>query len=73
MTKPIFIVRYPNFSSDDDVYNAQKILDNNLKDYHTIIIKDVNLNTDIKFECYNSPHTEIEFNEFKQKILALIK
>jgi hypothetical protein len=43
------------------------------KDYHVLIVVDnFTGNNNIKFECYNSPHTEIEFEELKEKILQVI-
>ena len=43
------------------------------KDYHLLVLRDENNDGDIKFECFNSPHTEIEFQELKKQVLEIIK
>jgi hypothetical protein len=76
MTKPIFIIRFPSNSSLDEVTASRSGIEESkdvMKDYHILVIKDKYEEGEIKFECYNSPHTEIEFEELKKQILKLIK
>ena len=42
------------------------------QDYHYLIIKDKFTESEIKFECYNAPHTEIEFKELQERVLTLL-
>jgi len=76
MSKPIFIIRLPK--SEYDSYEAVESVTRHLKshpidkDYHVLIVTDkFTDNNNIKFECYNSPHTEIEFEELRDKLLQL--
>jgi hypothetical protein len=43
-----------------------------LNDYHVLALVDSGVKQ-ITFECYNSPHTEKEFNELKEEVLKLLK
>lgn len=72
MSKPIFIARLPHYATNDDLENVRLALDKKLIDYHSLLIRDLDVNNSIKFECFNSPHTEIEFKEFKEMILNIL-
>ena len=75
MSKPIFIVRFPDTATHEHLNKAaeslakQGLYDN----YHCLVIKDQFTGGEIKFECYNAPHTEIEFKELQQRVLTLLK
>jgi hypothetical protein len=75
MSKPIFIIRYPENAKESDLMIATESLNRMgfYNDYHTLIIKDQFTGGEIKFECFNAPHTEIEFEELKERILTLLK
>ena len=73
MAKPILVIRFPY----DEIFikemdNINKKLERKIDDYHILPVID-NYTKQIKFECFNSPHTEIEFEELKQRVLELIK
>ena len=76
MSKPIFIIRLPKsiFNSYETVESVSKYIRTQPidKDYHVLVIVDEFTGGSIKFECYNTPHTEIEFEELKDKILQLL-
>jgi hypothetical protein len=75
MNKPIFIVRFPNVAKDEHLKFAAKSLTEQgfYENYHCLIVKDQFTGGEIKFECYNAPHTEIEFKELQQRFLTLLK
>ncbi len=69
---PILIVRMPYERTEDEVSNIfldfqeSPIMD----DYNLLVLKNYTPGeTEIQFECINSPHTEIEFEELKYKLL----
>ena len=73
MAKPILVIRFPY----DEIFikemdNINKKLERKIDDYHVLPVID-NYAKQIKFECFNSPHTEIEFEELKSRVLELIK
>lgn len=76
MSKPIFVVRLPLYTSDNEL---RSVLDGFKghpvsQDYHVLTFRSSdNTQDDVLFECYNSPHTEIEFDELKEIILSNIK
>lgn len=72
--KPIFVIRYPQNAKIEDLTNASESLARMgiYEDYHTLVIKDQFTDGEIKFECYNAPHTEIEFLELKNRIISLL-
>ncbi len=72
MSKPIFIARLPHYATNEDLENVRVALDKKLTDYHSLLTRDLDVNNSIKFECYNAPHTEIEFKELKEMILNLL-
>lgn len=75
MSKPVFIVRFPNSTKSDDLnFAAQSLAEQGFyENYHCLIVKDRFEDGEIKFECFNSPHTEIEFKELQQRVLSLLK
>lgn len=75
MSKPILIVRFPHDAQLDQLEAADKAINKKgiNQDYHFLIVKDNSNNTGIVFECFNAPHTEIEFEELKNRVLALIR
>ena len=74
MNKPIFIVRFPNVAKDEHLNFAAESLAKQgfYENYHCLIVKDQFTGGEIKFECYNAPHTEIEFKELQQRVLTLL-
>jgi hypothetical protein len=76
MSKPIFVVRLPLYTSQNEL---RRVLDGFeghplSQDYHILSFISLDgTHDDVLFECYNSPHTEIEFNELKELILSNIK
>jgi len=74
MSKPIFIIRFPFTSSrDKELFEEQYDgLVNKLYDYHVLALLDTSVRK-VEFECYNSPHTEIEFEQLKNQILDTLK
>lgn len=74
MSKPIFIVRFPDTTEDKHLNLAAESLArqglNN--DYHVLVVKDRHTGGEVKFECYNAPHTEIEFKELQNRVITLL-
>lgn len=75
MSKPIFIVRFPNTAHEESLKTAARSLARNgvEDDYHVLVMKDELTGGEIKFECFNAPHTEIEFKELQERILLLLQ
>ena len=76
MSKPIFVVRLPLYTSDNELKSVLDGFEGHpiSQDYHVIAFRSSdNTQDDVLFECYNSPHTEIEFDELKEIILSNIK
>jgi hypothetical protein len=75
--KPIFVVRFPKSISPMDVEDIKdKIITQQgfiLEDYHILVLRDPEYMGKVEFECFNSPHTEIEFNELKEKLEKYVK
>jgi hypothetical protein len=74
MSKPIFIMRFPDHD-EIDIQTFEKHYENignQLNDYHVLAVIDSYVRT-ITFECFNAPHTEMEFEELKKRVLELIK
>ena len=73
MSKPILVIKFPNFAEFEQLQSAEKLIDKRgiRNDYHVFIIKD--LIETVSFECFNAPHTEIEFKELQERILTLLK
>ena len=72
MSKPILVIKFPEFAEFEQLEAAQKLIDKRGigEDYHVFIVKD--LIETISFECFNAPHTEIEFEELKERILNIL-
>lgn len=75
MSKPIFIIRFPESAPIEVLEYSRKSITNNpvARDYHILVMQDPNRKGDVTFECYNSPHTDIEFEVLQAKLLELIK
>lgn len=76
MSKPIFIIRLPLYTSQNELRRVIDRLEGHpiSQDYHILsFIGSNGAQDDVLFECYNSPHTDIEFNELKEMILSNIK
>jgi len=76
MSKPIFVVRLPLYTSDNELRSVLDGFEGHpvSQDYHVLTFRSSeNTQDDVLFECYNSPHTEIEFDELKEMILSNIK
>jgi hypothetical protein len=75
ISKPIFVIRFPDTLSMVEFRAIQESIRKNdvCKDYHVLTLKDGSTGDETKFECFNSPHTEIEFKELQEKILKLIE
>ena len=76
MSKPIFVVRLPLYTSDNELKSVLDGFEGHpiSQDYHVLTFRSSdNRQDDVLFECYNSPHTEIEFDELKEMILSNIK
>jgi hypothetical protein len=75
MSKPIFIIRLPQPEAEQDRdYVIEQIMKvaKKLDDYHVLPVID-SYTSEIKFECFNAPHTEMEFKELKRRVLELMK
>ena len=74
MSKPIFITRFPDTATNEHLSFAAESLARQgfYEDYHCLVVKDQFTGGEIKFECYNAPHTEIEFKELQERILKII-
>jgi hypothetical protein len=74
MSKPIFVIRLPHTSNIDreTFKKVYKEIDEQLFDYHVLCLLD-SKSERVEFECYNAPHTEIEFEELKKIVLEIIK
>ena len=69
---PILIVRMPHDKTEDEVSNVfldfqeSPIMD----EYNLLVLKNYTPGeTEIRFECINSTHTDIEFEELKYQLL----
>ena len=73
MSKPIFIIRFP-YTEENKGYLLDQVnkVTNHLTDYHVLPVMD-SYTSEMKFECFNAPHTEMEFEELKRRVLGLIK
>lgn len=75
MNKPIFIVRFPKNTEIQKMQTAaenMQIMGVN-EDYHVLIVRDEFTGGEMKFECFNAPHTDIEFEELKEKVFKIIQ
>jgi len=75
MSKPIFIIRLPAEQVEHDrIRIMEQVMEatKELRDYHVLPVID-SYTSIIKFECFNAPHSEMEFEELKRRVLELIK
>jgi hypothetical protein len=74
MSKPIFVIRFPYSAeiSDELFMENYKAVSKKLNDYHVLVMKDSFIEN-VTFECFNAPHTEMEFEELKRRVLELMK
>ena len=74
MSKPILIIRFPTQAPEESIGLAKnEFFENPLSnDYHVLIIQDSERYGEMLFECYNSPHTEIEFKELQDMVNKLM-
>lgn len=75
MSKPIFIARFPETADQKHLNEAAQSLGKMglYDDYHVLIIRDQFTGGEIKFECYNAPHTEMEFKKLQERVLTLLQ
>jgi len=76
MSKPIFIVRLPipRYTPASAEQIAERIKKHSIvDDYYVLVMADEFTGGETKFECYNAPHTEMEFEELQRRVLDLIK
>ena len=76
MSKPIFVIRLPLYTNQNELRRVIDGLEGHpiSQDYHILPFRSSDdTQNDVLFECYNSPHTDIEFNELKEMILSNIK
>jgi hypothetical protein len=75
MGKPIFIARFPETADQKRLNEAAQSLGKMglYDDYHVLIIRDQFTGGEIKFECYNAPHTEMEFKKLQERVLTLLQ
>jgi len=73
MSKPIFVIRFPYLRDLDreqfERYYRQ--IGKQLHDYHVLSVIDDSVER-VEFECFNTPHTELEFEELKKMVLEII-
>lgn len=70
ITKPILVVRFPLGSIDSRKIEqiAFEDLQKKMDDYHVVGLRDNSVDR-IEFECYNSPHTDIQFEDLRKRLL----
>ena len=56
----------------DSFLKNYEAISNQLNDYHVLAMMDNYVET-VTFECFNAPHTEMEFEELKHRVLELLK
>ena len=68
MSKPIFIIRFPGYWTNNQVNESRRAIHNMKElseDYHILTLQDNEIET-TRFECYNSPHDKETLEEIKQ-------
>jgi len=76
MSKPIFIVRLPmsQFDEDGTLKAKDAMLSSSIaSDYHVLVLRDTFCGEQVMFECFNAPHTEMEFQELQRRVLSLLE
>ena len=75
MSKPIFIIRFPYIRDlRREHFVGQRYyrqIEEQLHDYHVLSVIDNSVEK-VEFECFNAPHTEIEFNSLKQMVMETL-
>lgn len=73
MSKPIFIMRFPYniVMSEEHFLKNYEAISKRLDDYHVLAMKD-SFVQEVTFECFNAPHTEMEFQELKKRVLDIL-
>lgn len=69
---PILIVRMPYGKTEDEVSNVfMDFQESDIMDeYNLLVLKNYSPGeTEIQFECINAPHSTVEFEELKYKLL----
>ena len=57
---------------DEQFMRNYERISKQLNDYHVLALKD-SFVQNVTFECFNAPHTEMEFEELKHRVLELMK
>lgn len=75
MSKPILVARLPGPVFNE--YEIAKISEyfeaNGInEDYNVLVVVDNKSDGNIKFECFNVPYTQIEFEELKERVLTIL-
>jgi len=75
MAKPIFIVRLPSTAPVEMANNVREKTGRNLGDeYHVLVLIDMKRKGyEIKFECYNADHSDIEWQILEERVNAILK
>ena len=75
MAKPIFIVRLPSTAPFEMADSVREKTGRNLGDeYHVLVLIDMKRKGyEIKFECYNADHSDIEWNALEERVNAILK
>ena len=73
MSKPIFIIRFPYIRDlhREHFERYYRQIGEQLHDYHVLSLIDSSVEK-VEFECFNAPHTEIEFNNLKQMVMETL-
>jgi hypothetical protein len=73
MSKPIFIIRFPHaaINNEDKFLELYKQISEQLVGYHVLSLLDSSIQR-VEFECYNAPHTDIEFEELKRIVVDML-
>jgi hypothetical protein len=74
MPKPIFVITTDNINRSPQRLHLLSVnIAAQLKDYHVLIVPGSSSAETFHFECFNAPHTEIQFEELKEKVLEAFK
>lgn len=66
MSKPIFVIRFPGYWTQQQVEVSRSAIHQRKElndDYHLIVLQDNEIHSGTKFECYNSPHEPEKLEE----------
>jgi putative intracellular protease/amidase len=74
MAKPIFVITADNNNrSPQRLHQISVDIAAQLKDYHVLIVPGSSSAESFHFECFNAPHTKIQFEELKERVLEAFK